>query len=119
MLVYVTANATNHPQVNWVSEYPHAPFTDYSSYGTLPHVSLLGSFSLVRLSDSLLDGIWEAGRGDQITTVYPKLGLDQQGTHWAREVDSETDVVLTLSNDNISSSWARVNDTDIAPRRQL
>jgi len=119
MLVYVTANATNHPQVNWVSEYPHAPFTDYSSYGTLPHTSLLGSFSLVRLSDNLLDGIWEAGRRDRTTTVYPKLGLDQQVTHWSREVDSVTSIILTLGDENLSTSWVRVNDTDIAPRRQI
>jgi hypothetical protein len=119
MLVYVTAHATEYPQVNWVSEYPLNPYTDYSSYGTLPHVSLLGSYSLVKLPDESIDQIWNAVRTGATTSLYPNLGVDLEGTHWSREVDSETDFVLTLSNDNISSSWVRVSETDIAPRRQL
>jgi hypothetical protein len=119
MLVYVTAHATDHPQVSWVSEYPHNPYTDYSSYGTLPHVSLLGSYSLSVLSDTSLDKIWSATRTLGTTTLYPQIGDDLLGIHWSREVDTETDVVLSLSNDNLSSSWTRLNDTDIAPRRQL
>ena len=120
MLVYVTAHATNYPQVNWVSEYPHNPYTDYAAYGTLPHVSLLGSYSIVRLPQSSIDQIWSANRTSSgVTSVYPNLGADLVEVHWSREVDSETDVVLTLSNDNISSSWVRVSETDIAPRGQL
>ena len=119
MLVYVTAHATGYPQVNWVSEYPLNPYTDYSSYGDLPHVSLLGSYSLVQLPSTSIDKIWNATRTGVTTTLYPDLGADLAGTHWSREVDTETDVVLSLSNDNISSSWVRVSETDIAPRRQL
>ena len=120
MLVFVTAHATNYPQVNWVSEYPHDPYIDYSSYGTLPHVSLIGSYSIVTLDESLLDKMWTASRTSSgITSLYPALGTSLAGTQWSREVDNETNVVLTLSNDNTSSSWARINETDIAPRRQL
>lgn len=120
MLVYVTAHATNYPQISWVSEYPHNPYTDYAAYGTLPHVSLLGSYSVVRLPQSSVDPIWSANRTSSgITSVYPNSDPDLKGTQWSREVDNETHVVLTLSSDNTSSSWARINETDIAPRRQL
>ena len=120
MLVYVTAHATDYSQVSWISEYPHNPYTDYAAYGTLPHVSLLGSYSIIRLPQNLLDQIWTADRtSGGVTTIYPNLGADLLGVQWAREVDSETDVVLKLSNDNISSSWVRVSETDIAPRRQV
>lgn len=120
MLVYVTAHATNYPQVSWVSEYPHSPYTDYASYGTLPHVSLLGSYSIIRLPQSSIDQIWTATRTSSgITGVYPNSDPELGGTQWSQEVDNETNVVLTLSSDNTSSSWARINETDIAPRRQL
>jgi|13_taG_2_1085334.scaffolds.fasta_scaffold00077_2 hypothetical protein len=120
MLVYVTAHATNYPQVSWVSEYPHNPYTDYATYGTLPHASLLGAYSIVRLPQDSIDQIWAANRTSSgITSVYLNLGADLVAVQWSREVDNQTNVVLTLSNDNTSSSWARINETDIAPRRQL
>ena len=119
MLVYVTANVTNYAQINWISEYPHSPHKDYSSFGSLPDASLIGSYSLIEVTSSLIDKIWSAGRVNNTTTLYPNLGSSLVGTHWSREVDSEVDVVLSLNDDNLSTSWARINDTDIAPRRQL
>ena len=119
MLMYVTANAANYPQVNWVSEYPLSPYTDYSSHGSLPDVSLLGSFSLISLPSSLIDQVWSAARTQNVTELYPKTGGAADDVHWSREVDSVTSIVLTLSDENLSTSWVRVNDTDVAPRRQI
>ncbi len=119
MLVYVTANASDYSPVSWISEHPLSPFTDYSSHGTLPHVSLLGSFSLQNLDASLFDEVWTSSRIGNVTTLYPEEGSGTDDSQWSREVDSVTSIILTLSDENLSTSWVRVNDTDVAPRRQI
>lgn len=119
MLVRIRAQATSSEEITWVSEYPTMPLKDYASFGGLPPASDIGTYSIFELSSLDIDQIWSASRANATTTVYPQLGDELLGIHWSREVDTETDVVLSLSNNNLSSSWARLNDTDIAPRRQL
>ena len=119
MLVRITAQATSFSELTWISEYPTLPLTDYASFGNLPPASDIGSFSIFELSSSEIDQIWDANRAYGTTTVYPSLGDALVGTHWSREVDSVVNIVLTLDNNNLSTSWARVNETDLAPRRQV
>jgi hypothetical protein len=119
MLVLVRAQATSSVEVTWVSEYPTRPLTDYFTFGSLPDVSNIGTVSLFPLSAEDMDEMWSATRANAVTTIYPLLGADLIGRQWSRKVDNETDVLLTLTGDNLSPSWARISDTDIAPRRQL
>ena len=119
MLVLIRAQTTSSEELTWITEYPTMPLKDYASFGGLPPASDVGDVSIFHLSASDMDQIWSASRASGTTTVYPNLGDALTGIHWSREVDSEVDIVLTLDNNNLSTSWARVNDTDLAPRRQV
>ena len=119
MLVLARAQATSYPEVTWVSEYPATPLTDYGVFGSLPTADLLGTISLTSLTESDMDALWSNSREYSVTTVFPKEGQASQSEHWSAEVDSDTNIVLTLSNNNLSTSWARVNGTDITPRREV
>lgn len=119
MLVRVRGQAASAAEVEWVSEYPTAPLTDYYTFGDMPETSEIGTVSLFSLASQDIDSIWSASRASNDTIIYANLGsLDTMG-HWSREVDTSTSIRLTLVNSNLSSSWVRLNETDIAPRRQL
>lgn len=119
MFVLARGQVSGSSEVTWVSEYPTAPLTDYYAFNTLPDVENIGTVSLFTLDATHIDAVWDAGRAYSVTTVSPSVGPSLLSGHWHREVDSITTITLTLNNENLSTSWVRVSDTAVAPRRQI
>ena len=114
--MYVTASASGHAPVSWVSSNPLNPYLDYISFGSLPDVSLLGSYSIVPLS---IEDIWAVSLSGGTLSLSPRVGAPLFVAPWRRSVDVSTDIILSLNETNLSPSWVRLNDTDIAPRSKI
>lgn len=116
MLIYVTASASGHPPVSWVSSNPLNPYLDYRSFGSLPGVASLGSYSIVPLT---LEDVWSMSLFKGTLSITPRIGVPLFVAPWRRSVDASTDIIVSLNETNISPSWVRLNDTDIAPRSAI
>jgi hypothetical protein len=117
MLYRVTAISTDGSLVTWVTSYPRNPWRDYYPLGAQPTKDNLGSYELTPIPAGSEDGVWEYTPSDP-SSVYPVSGAPKSDQFWKRTVDTTTDVILRLSNENTSTTWVRLNETDITPRRR-
>ena len=110
--------AANSGQISWVTRNPTNPYVDYYKLGDKPERNELGDFSLMVLPSQNYDIIWANQSTASKVTIYPTVGSALVEHHWSRSVDNVTNVVLTLNGNNLSTSWVKLSDDKIAPRRQ-
>lgn len=118
MLYLAQATSNSSGQVTWITRTPSNPYVDYYKLGNGPERNELGAFTLTVLPTQDYDTIWLNQSTAPVVTIYPTAGVAATEHHWTRAVDSETDVALTLNSNNLSTSWVKLSDDRIAPRRQ-
>lgn len=114
----VVATSTGGSQVSWITSTPNNPYKDYYAIGTHPPRDELGTYEIYPLTADDASDIWSSVQVDGKTHLSPVSGGAKTEEFWSRHVDSTADVVLKLSQTNMSTSWVRINDTDIMPRSQ-
>lgn len=118
MLYLAQATSNNSGQVTWITRTPSNPYVDYYKLGNGPERNELGSFTLTTLPSESYDNIWANQSTAPVVTLYPTSGDALVEHHWARAVDSEINIALTSNSNNLSTSWVKLSDDRIAPRRQ-
>ena len=118
MLYLAQATSNNSGQITWVTRNPTNPYVDYYKLGDGPERNELGDFSLTILPAQNFDTMWANQSTASTVTIHPTTGSALTEHHWARSVDNEINVALTLNGNNLSTSWVKLSDDNIAPRRQ-
>lgn len=110
------ATSTGGSQVTWVTAFPQNPYTDYYAIGANPPRDELGTYEIYPLVEDAAAEIWRPSDISGSPAIYPTSGPETHEAFWERRVDSTSNVALKLSHTNMSTTWVRVNDTDIMPR---
>ena len=118
MLYLAQATSNDSGQISWVTKNPVNPYADYYKLGDGPERNELGEVALIILPSENFDTVWANETSVSTVTIYATKGSALTEHHWARSVDNETNVALTLNGNNLSTSWVKISDDKIAPRRQ-